>query len=89
MHRTPSKVVIPNLSESLKKYAYLCTVDILTYFIFLTYLYFWWAWPKGACRIQTKNRQGAGSANSDAYYIPVLTLDAASRPAASIARPTA
>jgi len=24
MHRTPSKVVIPNLSESLKKYANLC-----------------------------------------------------------------
>jgi len=22
-------------------------------FIFLTYLYFWWAWPKGACRMQT------------------------------------
>jgi len=26
----------------------------------------------------TKNRQGAGSANSGAYYIPVLTPDAAS-----------
>jgi len=24
-----------------------------TYFIFITYLYFWWAWPKGACRMQT------------------------------------
>jgi len=38
---------------------------------------------------QTKNRQGAGIANSGAYYIPVLTPDATSRPAASIARPTA
>jgi len=38
---------------------------------------------------QTKNRQGVGSANSGAYYIPVLTPDAASRPVASIARPTA
>jgi len=37
---------------------------------------------------RTKNRQGAKSANSGAYYIPVLTPDAASRPAALIARPT-
>jgi len=37
----------------------------------------------------TKNRQGAGSANSGAYYIAMLTPDAASRPAASIAQPTA
>jgi len=33
---------------------------------------------------QTINRQGAGSAKSSAYYIPVLTPDAASRPAASL-----
>jgi len=39
--------------------------------------------------VQTKNCQGAGSANSGAYYIPVLTPDAASRPAASITQPTA
>jgi len=38
---------------------------------------------------QTKNRQGARSANSGAYYIPVLTFDAACQPATSIARPTA
>jgi len=38
---------------------------------------------------RTKNRQEAGSANSGAYYIPMLTPDAASRPAASITRPTA
>jgi len=37
----------------------------------------------------TKNRPGAGSANSGANYIPVLTPDAAYQPAASIARPTA
>jgi len=37
---------------------------------------------------QTKNHQGAGSANSGAYYIPVLKPDAASRPAAWIAWPT-
>jgi len=30
----------------------------------------------------TKNRQGAGSAKSSAYYNPGLTPDAASRPAA-------
>jgi len=29
-------------------------------------------------RTKTKNRQGAGSANSGAYYIPVLTPDAVS-----------
>jgi len=32
----------------------------LIYFIFLTYLYFIWAWPKRACRLQTDrstNRQ--------------------------------
>jgi len=89
------------------------------YFSLLIYN-FVWAWPKGACRMQTdkqtnkqslrptprigehtnrqtdrrslsptpknwrtdrstdrqtKNRQGAGSANSGAYYIPVLTPD--------------
>jgi len=60
MHRTASKVVIPNLSESLK----ICKLGnqirliykiklFLTYFIFLTFLYFLWTWPIGACRMQT------------------------------------
>jgi len=79
---------------------YKINFSLLTFF--LTYSYFWWAWPKAACRMhtdrstnnrqtdrQTKNHQGAGSANASAYYIPVLTPDAASWPAASIARPTA
>jgi len=44
-------------------------------------------WRAG-CR-QTKNRQGAGSANSGACYIPALKPDAASGPAASITQPTA
>jgi len=38
---------------------------------------------------KAKNRQGAGSAISFAYYIPVLKPDAASRPPTSIIRPTA
>jgi len=75
--------------------------------IFFLYIFFW-AWPKGACWMQTDrstnrqinkqtisvsyakelaNCQGAGSANSGAYYIPVLTPDAASRPAAPITWP--
>jgi len=47
---------------------------------------------RAGCRqteVQTKNRQGAGRTKSGAYYVTVLTPDAASRPAALIARPTA
>jgi len=77
---------------------------IFCLFTFFPYLFiFLWAWPKGACRMQTdrstdrqtnkqtddlsrlcqrigeqtKNRQGAGTAISGAYYIPVLTPDSA------------
>jgi len=63
MHRTPLKVVIPNLSK-LPKYANLCKLVLKkfanlwnkffrTYFFSLTYLYMLWAWPKGACWMQT------------------------------------
>jgi len=83
---------------------------LLTYFFFFTYLYFLWAWPKGAYRMQTDKstdrqtdrrslslRQRIGELETArgqgapilVLIIPVQTRHAASRPAASIARPTA
>jgi len=72
---------------------YKINFSLLTLFSLLNYI-FCGRGLKGraGCRqteVQTKNRQGAGSANSGAYYISVLTPDAASRPAATIARPMA
>jgi len=72
MHRTPSKVVIPNLSESLKKYANLCELSktfmlinkinfsLLTLFSLLIYI-FCGRGLKGqaGCRLKTARGRGA------------------------------
>jgi len=49
----PSINCISIRSDMLSITSLLTICMTLTYLIFLTYLYFWWAWPKGACRMQT------------------------------------
>jgi len=48
----------------------------LTYFIFLTYLYFWWAWPKGdvpdADRQKYRQTDRLKTARGRGAPIPVL-----------------